>query len=109
MTTLVVLTTVGQLADAHRLARAMVEQKLAACAHISEIESFYTWDGEVRNDREWRIQFKTRTALYAHLEEALRAMHPYKLPGILALRADHVSAEYAGWIDFNVLQMPATI
>lgn len=109
MTTLVVLTTVGNPADARRLARAMVEQKLAACAQIHEIESFYTWDGELRQEPEWRIVFKTRTALYPHLEETLRAQHPYELPAILAVRADHVSTEYAGWIDFNVLQLPTPV
>jgi periplasmic divalent cation tolerance protein len=108
MTHLIVLTTVGSQADARRLARAMVEQKLAACAQIAEIESFYPWDGALQQEAEWRIAFKTRAPLYQHLEDALKAEHPYKLPAIVAFRLDHISPDYAGWIDFNVLQMPGT-
>lgn len=108
MTHLAVVTTVATQDDARRLARSIVEQKLAACAQICPIESFYQWDGALRQETEWRLVFKTRATLYQHLEDALRAQHPYKLPAIVATRLDHISADYAGWIDFNVLQLPAT-
>lgn len=106
MTYLAVVTTVATQDDARQLARSMVEQKLAACAQISAIESFYPWDGALQQATEWRIVFKTRSGLYQHLEDALKAAHPYELPAVVAVKLDHVSLDYGGWIDFNVLQMP---
>ena len=108
MTHLAVVTTVATQDEARRLARSMVEHKLAACAQISQIESFYPWDGALQQEAEWRIVLKTRSSLYQHLEDALKAEHPYKLPAIVAVTLDHLSPDYAGWIDFNVLQMPGT-
>ena len=66
-----VFTTAGNLEDARKLATTLVEQKLAACAQISEIESFYTWDKEVQNDQEFRIMFKTTKDKYKDVEKAI--------------------------------------
>ena len=55
-------TTVGQEADAHRLAELAIEQHLAACVHIEPITSVYRWQGQVQHDSEWRLAFKTTSA-----------------------------------------------
>ena len=60
------------------MARALVEHKLAACAQIGEIESFYSWQGTVANEREFRILFKTTEARYPALEAAIRELHDYE-------------------------------
>jgi periplasmic divalent cation tolerance protein len=98
-----VLTTVATRADADRLARAMVEQHLAACAQISAIDSVYRWQGAVRAEGEFRLLLKTTAARCPALQAALRAAHPYELPAIVALPvqaevafADWVSAETGG-------------
>ena len=59
MKPIAVVTTVANREDAHRLPRTLVERKLAACAQISEIESIYHWKGEVQQERELRVLFKT--------------------------------------------------
>ena len=46
------------------MARALIERKLAACVQISEIESFYAWDGAVQNEREFRVLLKTTSERY---------------------------------------------
>ncbi|MCB2071832.1 MAG: divalent-cation tolerance protein CutA, partial [Ottowia sp.] len=56
---LLVLTTVATQADAQVLARSMVEQRLAACAHIEAIDSVYRWQGAVQQEGEWRLLLKT--------------------------------------------------
>lgn len=101
MKPIAVITTVGSQAEARALARAMVERKLAACAQISEIESFYTWDGAVQNDREFRVVFKTTNESYPVLEKAIRELHAYELPAIHALPFEQVYAPYAEWIASN--------
>lgn len=83
------------------MARALVERQLAACAQISEIESFYTWDGAVQNAREFRVLFKTSQALYGAIEVAIRELHTYELPAIHALAFTDIYAPYAQWIERN--------
>jgi len=81
------------------MARALVERKLAACAQISEIESFYTWKGAVENEKEFRVLFKTTNARYEAVEQAIRELHSYELPAIHAFGFEHVYAPYGHWIE----------
>jgi periplasmic divalent cation tolerance protein len=96
-----VLTTVGSRTEAQSMARALVERKLAACAQISEIESFYTWKGAVQNEKEYRVLFKTTNVRYAAVETAIRELHTYELPAIHAIALEHLYAPYAEWIESN--------
>ena len=93
-----VITTVGTAEQARTLARAMVERRLAACAQITAIDSIYRWQGRVEHEPEFRLLFKTRAALYAALEGALRAAHPYELPAIHALPTARAYGPYAEWV-----------
>jgi periplasmic divalent cation tolerance protein len=96
-----VVTTVGTHDDARRLARAMVERGLAACAQIEAIESYYTWKGELNHDPEFRIVCKTTAVRSAELMLALEAMHPYELPAIHIVSLDAVHPPYAIWVAEN--------
>ena len=96
-----VLTTIDDRQAAHELARTIVERKLAACAQVSEIESFYTWEGSTQNDPEFRILFKTTDAGYAALEAAIRELHSYELPAITAFEMTNVFEPYAEWVGVN--------
>ena len=99
MKLLAVFTTVASLEAARRMARTVVEHKLAACAQIGEIESFYSWQGEVANDREFRILFKSTEARYPALEAAIRELHDYELPAIHAQALERVEPAYGRWIE----------
>lgn len=98
MKLLAVYTTVATRDEARRLARAMVERRLAACAQIDAIESCYVWDGAVQQEPEHRLLFKTSEAAFAALEAALLELHPYALPAIHAVAAERVHAPYAEWV-----------
>jgi periplasmic divalent cation tolerance protein len=93
-----VITTVGQRSDALELARAMVQHRLAACAQIEQVESFYFWEGTLQQEPEFRVLFKTTTARYGELELAIRALHPYRLPAIHAVAFEHAFEPYVRWI-----------
>jgi len=99
MKLLAVYTTVASVDAARRMARALVERRLAACAQIGEIESFYVWQGALANDREFRILFKTTEARVAEVEAAIRELHDYELPAIHAVALEHVHAPYGRWIE----------
>jgi periplasmic divalent cation tolerance protein len=98
MTLLAVYTTVATAADARRIARALVERRLAACVQITAIESFYEWQGAVQHEPEWRLMLKTTEGRYPALEAALRDLHPYELPAIHAVAAAQAWAPYADWV-----------
>jgi periplasmic divalent cation tolerance protein len=101
MTLVAVLTTVGSRDDARRIAAALVHRRLAACAQISEIESVYRWQGQVQQDSEFRLLIKTTAARYAEVEAAIRELHDYEVPQIVALPIDQVYAPYAEWVRDN--------
>ena len=101
MKPIAVVTTVANREDAHRLARTLVERKLAACAQISEIGSVYHWKGEVQHEPELRILFKTTDERYVLVESTIRELHPYELPAIHAFAFEHVYPAYAEWIAEN--------
>lgn len=99
MKLIAVCTTVATREDARAMAEALVGRKLAACAQISSIESFYSWKGAVQNEPEYRLMFKTTADRYAAVEAAIRELHPYELPAIYALEAGPAFAPYASWVE----------
>ena len=97
----VLLTTVGGKDEARGLARLLVEERLAACVQLLPIESFYRWDGKVRNEEEVLLLAKTRTALFDAAIARIKAAHPYKVPEIVGLPFTAGLASYFAWIDDN--------
>lgn len=95
---LAVFTTVSNQEQAAALARAAVEQRLAACVQTEAIRSIYRWQGVVECESEVRLLFKTTRQHYAALETLLRERHPYELPAIFALPVIAGTAEYAAWV-----------
>jgi periplasmic divalent cation tolerance protein len=98
MELIAVLTTVGSMEEARRLARAIVERKLAACAQLSLIESFYNWKGSLQHEPEVRVLFKATKQNYQVLEAAIVELHSYELPAIHAIELTAVYEPYAQWI-----------
>jgi len=91
---LLVATTVAT----RQQALEMVERRLAACAQITAIESVYRWKGEIEQDAEFRLLFKTRPSAYPRLAATLRERHPYELPAIHAIHTVQADAAYAEWV-----------
>jgi periplasmic divalent cation tolerance protein len=103
---LTIMTTVGSLADAQRLARAVVEQRLAACVQIEPgLTSIYRWQGRVCEEPEVRLVIKTTPEQRAPLETFLGQHHPYEVPQFLGA-AEQASAGYAQWVREQVGQPP---
>ena len=98
MNCIAVITTVASRDDARRIATALVERRLVACAQISQIESLYHWDGALQDDPEFRLLLKTVDTQYDAVEQAIRALHPYDLPAIYALPVERIDAPYALWV-----------
>ena len=98
MKLLTVFTTVASREEAQKIASALVRQKLVACAQISEIESFYYWQGAVQHEPEFRVMLKTTEPQYQAVEAAIREMHSYELPAIHAVAVERAYGPYAAWV-----------
>jgi periplasmic divalent cation tolerance protein len=86
---------------AESIARAIVEQRLAACVNvIPGVVSLYWWQGEISRDEESTLLIKTRAELVAELTEAIRALHPYSVPEVVALRLEpeQGNLDYHRWV-----------
>ena len=95
-----VVTTTARREEAARIARDLVEKRLAACAQIvGPITSIYRWQGKIETDEEWQCWCKTRGELFPAVEEAIRAVHPYQVPEILAMPVAAGSERYLDWIE----------
>lgn len=94
----IVLTTVSDADLAGRLAREMVENRVAACVNVlAPCRSVYRWEGSVQEDGEIPLIIKTTADRYPALETFLREMHPYQVPEILAIPVADGLPEYLRW------------
>ncbi len=99
-TYLQVITTTALREEAERIVRELVEARLAACAQIvGPITSTYRWQGKIETSEEWQCWIKTRGELFEQVEQAIRRIHPYEVPEILAVPVVAGSASYLAWID----------
>jgi periplasmic divalent cation tolerance protein len=95
----VVLITAGDADEAARIGRALVDERLVACANvIGPIRSIYRWQGAVEDAAEHLLLLKARAADVAVLEARVRALHSYDVPEVLALPLRAGSAPYLAWL-----------
>lgn len=99
-----VFVTCGSLAEARRIARAVVTKRLAACANtvMTPVESVYRWKGKVEEAREFLMVLKTTSKHLPALEKEVKRLHSYDVPEIIALAIAAGSADYLGWLQESV-------
>lgn len=98
-----VLTTASSEEEARKIARTLVDRRLAACVNIvPKIESIYRWQGKVEEAQEYLLLVKTRQALFEKLRDAIRELHSYEVPECIALSIDDGLGPYLNWIDESV-------
>jgi len=95
----VVLVTAGSLREARRIARHLVEARLAACVNVSApVESVFRWQGRIENGRERLLVIKTARELFPALQRAIRHLHSYTTPEIICLPIIDGAADYLEWL-----------
>jgi periplasmic divalent cation tolerance protein len=96
---LLVMTNAPDAEVARKIARNLVERKLAACVNIlAPCQSVYNWQGAVEDSNEIPLLIKTTAGRYGALEAAIVALHPYEVPEIIALPLSHGLPEYLNWV-----------
>lgn len=99
----IVLTTAGSREEADKIARALVERRLAACVNITgPITSVYRWKGEVEQAEEWLLLIKTTAKAFDRVRSAVKELHSYELPECVGVTIEEGSTKYLGWIGDNV-------
>lgn len=97
---LLVLSTCPDKKCAEMIARSLVDEGLAACVNISpQITSVYAWQGNTEAAEEVLLLIKTSAGRYAQLQQAVRSLHPYELPEIIAVPVTQGLPEYLDWVD----------
>ena len=97
---MLLLLTTTPADHAERIARALVDERVAACVNVVPgVVSIYRWKGAVTRDDEVLLVIKTRDDKLAALREAIRRVHPYEVPEIVAISPVDVDAAYARWVD----------
>ncbi len=98
---IVVFVTCSTATEADRIAHALVEQRLAACVNVHEarVRSTYRWQGKVETAGEHLLVIKTARRLFSRLEAAIKRLHSYQVPEIIALPIVLGSRSYLDWLD----------
>jgi periplasmic divalent cation tolerance protein len=96
----IVLVTCGSVAEARRIARAVVSKRLAACVntHSAPVESVYWWKGKVETGREYLLVMKTAARRVAALEKEVLRLHSYETPEFLVMEIAAGSDDYLSWL-----------
>ncbi len=94
----VVFCTAG-VNESERIARLLVEEKLAACVNVTEVDSYYMWNGEFCKDREALLIIKTEKSRVDRIIERIKEVHSYELPEVIALPIVAGYDEYLAWIE----------
>ncbi len=99
----VALCTVAGEDEATRIARAVVEGRLAACVNIVRgVRSIYEWKAELEDDEEQLLILKTRRDCVEALRQAVVALHPYEVPEFLVLSVESGHEPYLAWLGDRV-------
>lgn len=91
-------TTLPDKESANKLTNILLEKKLCACIHMSQIESSYIWQGKIEHSPEILLKIKTLKELIKPIEETIKNNHPYEIPEIIATEIIYAEDKYKNWV-----------
>lgn len=103
MKAIIVQTTCSTKDEAKKIAKVLIEEKLAACVQLSQIESFYNWQEKFCSDNETLLNIKTRKDNFGKIKSKILELHSYDLPEIIQLDIANASEEYLKFIGDNTI------
>jgi len=98
----VVVLCMAGVKESEEIARLLVEEKLAACVNVAEIDSYYRWNGEFCEDREALLIIKTEKSKLDKIKERIKEVHSYELPEIIALPIVAGYDKYLAWVESSI-------
>lgn len=98
-----IATTTATQEEAQQIAAVLIDQHLVACAQVSgPLVSIYHWQGKVETNAEWLCTLKTHETLFERVSAAIREVHSYQCPEIVATPIIKVSADYLAWLEREI-------
>jgi periplasmic divalent cation tolerance protein len=105
---IVVLSTCASAEEAQRVARGLVEKRLAACVNvIPGVRSVYRWKDAIEDEEEVLLLIKTSRALLEELREEIERLHSYEVPEVIALSVVDGSERYLAWMSRELAHKPS--
>lgn len=100
---IIVFSTYPDKQTAAKIARKIVESKLAACVNLTEIRSLYWWKDKIEYSNECLAIFKSTRSKSKKLKEAISKSHPYEVPEIVEVKMNSVNSSYLRWMTESVV------
>ncbi|MGB9822457.1 divalent-cation tolerance protein CutA [Thermodesulfovibrio sp.] len=96
---MVIFITAPNEEEAVKIAKTLVEEKLAGCVNIiKNIRSIYSWQNKIEDEPEVLMIVKTRSELFEELEKRVKSLHSYTVPEIIGLKIKKGSESYLNWL-----------
>jgi len=97
---IVVLSTASSAEEAEKIARSLVDARLAACVNVVPgMRSFYRWKEHIEDTAEWLMVIKSSRGRFDALRTALERLHSYEVPEVIALTVIDGAQNYLNWMD----------
>jgi len=97
---IIIYCTVPNKKEGKEIAKALVENNLAACVNmIDKMESVFSWDGELNEEKEALLMIKTRKDLFTRINHTIQKLHSYNVPEVIALPITQADETYLKWIE----------
>ena len=103
MKAVIVQTTTSNEEEAKKIAKILIQDKLAACVQLKDIESLYNWDGKLCCERETLLSIKTKKELFSKVKSKILELHSYDNPEIIELDISNISEDYLKFIKENTI------
>lgn len=91
--------------EAKKIAKALLEERLIACANISAIQSLYIWDSNLVDEKETLLLVKSSKSLYPKIAELIKQIHSYSCPCIMSIDINLCNQEYLDWLKASIKQI----
>lgn len=103
MKAVIVQTTTSNEEEAKKIAKILIQDKLAACVQLKDFESLYNWDGKLCCERETLLSIKTKKELFSKVKSKILELHSYDTPEIIELDISNISEDYLKFIKENTI------
>ncbi len=103
MTPVIIQTTCGSKIEAKNIAKRLIDEKLAACIQMSEIESMYSWKDEFCCDNETILSIKTSKENFKKVKSKIKELHSYDVPEIIQIDITDISKKYLKFMEDNTI------
>lgn len=95
----IIKTTFSGKMNAKKMAKLLLKERLIACAQIDEIDSIFSWENKISNQKEFNLSMKTISSNYKKIEKLILKNHSYKVPQIIQIPIQNGFDDYLSWID----------